>query len=75
MTAAIVEDMCVTIATNLCHGDRALAAQQVKTVCPGLVKDAGEILEPIVHRHDSAGQGLGALVARWHDGDATTSGR
>ncbi|MCL2467285.1 MAG: C-GCAxxG-C-C family protein [Micrococcales bacterium] len=43
------------LGVDLRHGDPALATQQVKTICPGLVKDAAEILESIVHRDDSAG--------------------
>jgi|GEM_PF-6490531 len=40
--------MCVTIATDLRDGDRALATREVVVLCLGLVEDAVEILDSIV---------------------------
>jgi len=36
------------LGVDLRHGDKTLAGERVKTLCPGFVKDAAEILEKIL---------------------------
>jgi len=40
------------LGVDMRHGDKAIASQQVNSVCPVLVEDAAEILEAILWQHE-----------------------
>lgn len=41
------------LGVDLRHDDKDLAGKQVKAICPGLVKDAAELLEVIMRQNES----------------------
>ena len=45
---------CELLGVDLRYGDKSLASQQVKALCPSFVKDAAEILESILWQNEGS---------------------